>query len=137
VFDRQKKGERAVLVLPHSRGEGDAIRRGEEFAELVASAGAEVLASIPARVATPNPRFYIGSGKADEIAEAVRALEADLVLVDHELTPVQERNLEKHLGTRVVDRAGPTWMPSAAVPSATVARVKPSWKPIVACLPSG
>jgi GTP-binding protein HflX len=106
VFDRQKKGERAVLVLPHSRGEGDAIRRGEEFAELVASAGAEVLASIPARVATPNPRFYIGSGKADEIAEAVRALEADLVLVDHELTPVQERNLEKHLGTRVVDRAG-------------------------------
>jgi len=106
VFDRQKKGERAVLVLPHSRGEGDAIRRGEEFAELVASAGAEVLASIPARVATPNPRFYIGSGKADEVAEAVRALEADLVLVDHELTPVQERNLEKHLGTRVVDRAG-------------------------------
>ena len=106
MFDRQKKGERAVLVLPHSRGEGDAIRRGEEFAELVASAGAEVLASIPARVATPNPRFYIGSGKADEVAEAVRALEADLVLVDHELTPVQERNLEKHLGTRVVDRAG-------------------------------
>jgi GTP-binding protein HflX len=106
VFDRQKKGERAILVLPHSRGEGDAIRRGEEFAELVASAGAEVLASIPARVATPNPRFYIGSGKADEVAEAVRALEADLVLVDHELTPVQERNLEKHLNTRVVDRAG-------------------------------
>ncbi|HVI54348.1 MAG TPA: ribosome rescue GTPase HflX [Luteibacter sp.] len=106
MFDRQKKGERAILVLPHSRGEGDAIRRGEEFAELVASAGAEVLASIPARVATPNPRFYIGSGKADEVAEAVRALEADLVLVDHELTPVQERNLEKHLQTRVVDRAG-------------------------------
>jgi GTP-binding protein HflX len=106
VFDRQKKGERAILVLPHSRGEGDAIRRGEEFAELVASAGSEVLASIPARVATPNPRFYIGSGKADEVAEAVRALEADLVLVDHELTPVQERNLEKHLQTRVVDRAG-------------------------------
>lgn len=106
MFDRQKKGDRAILVLPHSRGEGDAVRRGEEFAELVASAGAEVLASIPARVAAPNPRFYIGSGKADEVAEAVRALEADLVLVDHELTPVQERNLEKHLGTRVVDRAG-------------------------------
>ena len=106
MFDRQKKGDRAVLVLPHSRGEGDAIRRGEEFAELVSSAGAEILASIPARVETPNPRFYIGSGKADEVAEAVRALEADLVLVDHELTPVQERNLEKHLKTRVVDRAG-------------------------------
>jgi GTPase len=106
VFDRQKKGDRAVLVLPHSRGEGDAARRGEEFAELVSSAGAEILTSIPARVSEPNPRFYIGSGKADEVAEAVRALEADLVLVDHVLTPVQERNLEKHLKTRVVDRAG-------------------------------
>jgi GTP-binding protein HflX len=106
VFDRQKKGDRAVLVLPHSRGEGDAIRRGEEFAELVASAGAEILASISARVDVPNPRFYIGSGKADEVAEAVRALEADLVLVDHVLSPVQERNLEKHLKARVVDRAG-------------------------------
>ena len=106
MFDRQKKGDRAILVLPHSRGEGDAIRRGEEFAELVTSAGAEVLTSISARVESPNPRFYIGSGKADEVAEAVRALEADLVLVDHELTPVQERNLEKHLKTRVVDRAG-------------------------------
>jgi len=106
VFDRQKKGDRAILVLPHSRGEGDAIRRGEEFAELVSSAGAEILTSISARVAEPNPRFYIGSGKADEVAEAVRALEADLVLVDHVLTPVQERNLEKHLKARVVDRAG-------------------------------
>ncbi|WP_413623666.1 ribosome rescue GTPase HflX [Luteibacter sp. Lutesp34] len=106
MFDRQKKGDRAVLVLPHSRGEGDAVRRGEEFAELVSSAGAEILASIPARVEAPNPRFYIGSGKADEVAEAVRALEADLVLVDHVLSPVQERNLEKHLKARVVDRAG-------------------------------
>lgn len=106
MFDRQKKGDRAVLVLPHSRGEGDALRRGEEFAELVSSAGAEVLATISARVEKPNPRFYIGTGKADEVAEAVRALEADVVLVDHELTPVQERNLEAQLKTRVVDRAG-------------------------------
>jgi GTP-binding protein HflX len=106
VFDRQKKGDRAVLLLPHSRGEGDTERRGEEFAELVKSAGAEVLGVIAARVEDPNPRYYIGSGKADEVAEAVRALEADLVLVDHVLTPVQERNLEKHVGVRVVDRAG-------------------------------
>jgi GTP-binding protein HflX len=106
VFDRQKRGDRAVLVLPHSRGEGDAARRGEEFAELARSAGAEVLGTIGARVDDANPRYYIGSGKADEVAEAARALEADLVLVDHLLTPVQERNLEKHLGVRVVDRAG-------------------------------
>ena len=106
VFDRQKKGERAVLVLPHSRGEGDTARRAEEFAELVKSAGAEVLASVTARVEDPNPRYYIGTGKAEEIAEAVRATEADVVLVDHLLTPVQERNLEKLLAVRVVDRAG-------------------------------
>ena len=106
MFDRQKRGDRAVLVLPHSRGEGDAARRAEEFAELAKSAGAEVLTTIGARVDDANPRYYIGSGKADEVAEAARALEADLVLVDHVLTPVQERNLEKHLGVRVVDRAG-------------------------------
>ncbi|THD07045.1 ribosome rescue GTPase HflX [Rhodanobacter lindaniclasticus] len=106
MFDRQKRGDRAVLVLPHSRGEGDAARRAEEFAELARSAGAEVLATIGARVDDANPRYYIGSGKADEVAEAARAVEADLVLVDHLLTPVQERNLEKHLGVRVVDRAG-------------------------------
>jgi GTPase len=106
MFDRQKKGDRAVLVLPHSRGEGDTTRRGEEFAELVRSAGAEVLGVVAARVEDPNPRYYIGSGKANEVAEAVQALEADVVLVDHELTPVQERNLEKLLNVRVVDRAG-------------------------------
>ncbi|MDE2156095.1 MAG: GTPase HflX [Xanthomonadaceae bacterium] len=106
MFDRQKKGDRAVLVLPHSRGDGDAERRAAEFAELVQSAGAEVLGTIAARVEAPNPRYYIGSGKADEVAEAVRALDADVVLVDHLLTPVQERNLEKLLQVRVVDRAG-------------------------------
>ena len=106
MFDRQKKGDRAVLVMPHSRGEGDTARRAGEFTELVKSAGAEVLAAIAARVEAPNPRYYIGSGKAGEVAEAVAALEADVVLVDHELTPVQERNLEKLLNVRVVDRAG-------------------------------
>ena len=70
------------------------------------SAGAEVLATIPARIDVPNPRYYIGTGKAEEVAEAVRALDADLVLVDHLLSPVQERNLEKLLSARVVDRAG-------------------------------
>ena len=106
MFDRQKKGDRAVLVLPHSRGEGNASRRAEEFAELVRSAGAEVLGVISARVEDPNPRYYIGSGKTDEVAEMARALGADVVLVDHLLTPVQERNLEKQIGIRVVDRAG-------------------------------
>ena len=105
-FERSRKGERALLVLPYARGSGDAQRRAEEFIELAKSAGAQVLDQVSARVDAPNPRFFIGTGKADEVLEKVRALEADLVLVDHALTPVQERNLEKHLSVRVVDRAG-------------------------------
>ncbi|HET6913793.1 MAG TPA: ribosome rescue GTPase HflX [Rhodanobacteraceae bacterium] len=105
-FERNRKGERALLVLPYSRGGGDAQRRAGEFTELAKSAGAQVLDQVGARVDAPNPRFYIGTGKADEVLEKVRALDADLVLIDHALTPVQERNLEKHLGVRVVDRAG-------------------------------
>ncbi len=93
-------------MLPHTYGEGGAEQRAAEFEDLVRSAGAEVLESIPARVNSPSPRFYIGTGKADEVAERVRATQADLVLVDHILTPVQERNLESHLGVRVIDRAG-------------------------------
>lgn len=82
------------------------MRRADEFAELAKSAGAQVLDRIAARIDQPNPRFYLGSGKADEVAERVKALEADLVLVDHALSPVQERNLERHVGARVVDRTG-------------------------------
>ena len=106
LFDREKKGERAVVVLPHARGDLDGASRAEEFVELVRSAGAEVLARVDARIDKPNPKFYIGTGKADELAAVVRAAEADVVLVDHTLTPVQERNLEAHLKVRVVDRAG-------------------------------
>ncbi|HET7930545.1 MAG TPA: ribosome rescue GTPase HflX [Rhodanobacteraceae bacterium] len=104
MFEREKRGERALLVLPYTGNRLDA-RCAQEFAELAKSAGAEVLGSVQARIATPNPKFYIGSGKADEVLEMVRALGADVVLVDHALTPVQERNLEKHLSARVIDRA--------------------------------
>lgn len=91
-------------MLPHV-GSAGAARRAEEFAELAQSAGAEVLGSVRARVDSPNPKFFIGSGKADEIQAKVHELGADLVLVDHALTPVQERNLEKHFSARVIDRA--------------------------------
>ncbi|MHC1479023.1 ribosome rescue GTPase HflX [Frateuria aurantia] len=107
MFDRQKKGDRAVLVLPHGHAvTGDPVRRADEFAELAASAGAQVLARVSARVADPNPRYYIGTGKAEEVREAAAATDANVILVDHILSPVQERNLEKLLNLRVVDRAG-------------------------------
>ena len=59
-----------------------------------------------ARVERPNPRYFIGSGKAEELREQRHALDADLILVNHALTPVQERNLEKLTECRVVDRTG-------------------------------
>jgi len=105
VFDRQKQGERALLLTPHARGEGDPVRRTAEFAELAKSAGAEVVGVVAAPVKVPDPRYYVGSGKADEVAEAARAASADVVLVDRLLTPVQERNLEQLVKVRVVDRA--------------------------------
>ena len=105
LFEREKRGERALLVLPYT-GNGAAARRAQEFAELAKSAGAEIKDTVHARVVSPNPRFYIGTGKADEVQAKVRELGADLVLVDHALTPVQERNLEKHFSARVIDRAG-------------------------------
>ena len=91
-------------MLPYT-GNAAAARRAQEFAELVKSAGAEILGTVHARVDAPNPKFYIGTGKADEVQAKVKELGADLVVVDHALTPVQERNLEKHFSARVIDRA--------------------------------
>jgi GTP-binding protein HflX len=77
-----------------------------EFEELARSAGAEVLGTITARIDAPNPRFLVGSGKADEVKGERERLGADLLLVNRALSPVQERNLERHVGCRVVDRTG-------------------------------
>jgi GTP-binding protein HflX len=104
-FHRAKGGERALLVQPHAPG-ADAADELAEFTELARSAGAEVLATVYARVDRPTPRFYIGTGKVDELAALRTELGADLVLVNRSLGPVQERNLEAALKCRVVDRTG-------------------------------
>lgn len=78
----------------------------EEFAELARSAGASVVGTLSARVERPNPRYFVGTGKADELKSQREALDADLILVNHALSPVQERNLEKLTACRVVDRTG-------------------------------
>ncbi len=65
-----------------------------------------MVGTLTARVERPNPRFFVGSGKAEELKEHRLALEADLILVNHALSPVQERNLEKLTECRVVDRTG-------------------------------
>jgi GTPase len=105
LFERSKRGERALLILPKRHGvDNDAA--AAEFRELARSAGAEVLAECVARIDRPHPALYVGTGKAEEARDLVQASGADLVLVNHQLTPIQERNLEKFLECRVVDRAG-------------------------------
>lgn len=105
LFDRSKKGENALLIQPH-RGSVPDTEATDEFAELARSAGARVLQLATARIDRPNPATLIGSGKLEEIKAMADALEADLILVNHQLTPGQERNLEKILARRVVDRTG-------------------------------
>lgn len=77
-----------------------------EFEALARSAGAEVLRLITGTRRAPDPRLYIGSGKAEEIRSQVQSSSADLVLFDHALSPSQERNLEELLQCRVLDRTG-------------------------------
>ncbi|MCL7714142.1 ribosome rescue GTPase HflX [Stenotrophomonas mori] len=104
MFDRSKKGEHALLVQTHAgRLEEDVL---EEFTDLARSAGASIAATATARIDRPNPSTLIGSGKLDEVKAMAEASGADLVLVNHALTPIQERNLERYLERRVIDRTG-------------------------------
>ncbi|HQX24842.1 MAG TPA: GTPase HflX [Pseudomonadota bacterium] len=105
MFERQKRGERALLLVPQRPGEADPAALAE-FTELARSAGAEVLGCLTARVDRPSPRYYVGSGKAEEVRDERARLGADVVLVNQTLSPVQERNLEKLAECRVVDRTG-------------------------------
>ncbi len=105
MFERSRKGEIALLIQPHAGGP-PADGALEEFADLARSAGATVAATLNARIDKPNPATLIGSGKLEEVKAACEATGADLVLVNHPLSPGQERNLEKALERRVVDRTG-------------------------------
>jgi GTP-binding protein HflX len=77
-----------------------------EFAALAASAGTVSVGTVLATRARPDPKYFVGSGKAEEIHAFAEAQQADLILVDQTLTPSQERNLEKLTGRRVLDRNG-------------------------------
>ena len=105
MFERPKSGERAVLV--HLDLEQESDREDlDEFKELVVSAGAEPVAVITGSRRQPEPKYFVGTGKAEEIRQAVVDNEAEVVLVDHALSPAQERNLERLLQCRVLYRTG-------------------------------
>ncbi|MFC3551118.1 ribosome rescue GTPase HflX [Lysobacter cavernae] len=105
MFERSRKGEHALLIQPHAGGPPDEDLL-EEFADLARSAGATVAAVLTARIDRPNAAMLIGSGKLEEVKAAADASGADLILVNHPLSPGQERNLERLLERRVVDRTG-------------------------------
>lgn len=105
MFERPGFGERAILV--HIDLNAEQQREYiTEFEELAVSAGAQVLDIVTSRRNAPDARYFVGSGKADEIAALVEAEGIELVLFNHSLSPSQERNLEALFQCRVLDRTG-------------------------------
>jgi len=104
-FDRPESGELAVLVhldFPQSSDPDDP----REFEELVLSAGGDPVDFVTGSRAKPDARFFIGTGKLDELHETVKLHGAGLVIFNHNLSASQERNIEQVLECRVLDRTG-------------------------------
>ncbi|MBL1433872.1 MAG: GTPase HflX [Gammaproteobacteria bacterium] len=105
MFDRPRANERAVLVnIKFSSSADDQIV--EEFVELARAAGAEPVAQVSGKRSRPDAKLYVGSGKAEEIRLIAEENDSQLVIFNHSLSPGQERNLEKLLNCRVLDRTG-------------------------------
>ena len=104
-FDRPESGELAVLVHLELNPSHKADDR-REFEELVLSAGGDPVAELHGSLSTPNAKYFIGTGKLDQLKQLVAEHEAELAIFNHALSPSQERNLEKELKCRVLDRTG-------------------------------
>ncbi|MDO6561348.1 ribosome rescue GTPase HflX [Paraglaciecola chathamensis] len=105
MFDRYEAGEQAVLVhidFSDDNSKEDLL----ELQLLATSAGVSAVDVVTGSRNTPHTRYFVGSGKAEEIANTVRASEADVVIFNHSLSPSQERNLEQVCKCRVLDRTG-------------------------------
>jgi GTP-binding protein HflX len=104
MFERPASGENAVLVQLDF-GEGDFDERLAEFRLLLSSAGAQAVGVVSGKRSSPDPARFAGKGKVVEIGEFARAHQADVVVFNHELSPGQQRNLERELQLRVIDRS--------------------------------
>ena len=102
-IERHKVGDQAILVQIDF-GQGNITSLLNEFKELAISAKVEIIDEIIGKRMVPTAKYFVGEGKAQQIAEAVRKLEANVVLINHELTAAQGRNLEKLFDCRVLDR---------------------------------
>tara|TARA_R110000868_G_scaffold17258_1_gene75987 strand:- start:80282 stop:81586 length:1305 start_codon:yes stop_codon:yes gene_type:complete len=105
LFERPDSGERAVLVHLDLRREDERENLGE-FKELVLSAGGDPVAYVSGRRDAPHSKFFVGTGKLEEIRQHIIDNDAELVLFNHALSPSQERNIEAALSCRVLDRTG-------------------------------
>ncbi|MBL1272545.1 MAG: GTPase HflX [Oceanospirillales bacterium] len=105
MFERPDVGERAILVHIDFTSH-DGSEDPDEFRELVSSAGVEAVGTVTGSRKQPTPRLFVGEGKLEEIRDAVTLHEADVVLFNHALSPRQERNVERELQCRVLDRTG-------------------------------
>ena len=104
-FERPKSGERAVLVHIKLNSESEP-EDPREFEELVISAGGDPVEFLTGSRQSPSAKFFVGSGKLEEISAAVKSADAQLVIFNHNLSPSQERNIEAELKCRVLDRTG-------------------------------
>lgn len=105
MFERPQRGERALMLHVRIGRYPDADERNE-FESLADAAGAARVGELVVRLRDAHPRSLIGPGKLEELGALAESADAGLVLVDHPLTPAQERNLERSLCRRVVDRTG-------------------------------
>ncbi len=105
MFERPKSGERAVLVHIDFSDENQKEALSE-FKELAISAGVQVTAVVSTQRHRPDPKYFLGSGKVDELRQLVAEGHVDVALVNHDLSPSQERNLEREIQCRVLDRSG-------------------------------
>lgn len=127
MFDRPRSGERAILVHLDLQSEGQRLHKSQhahqhklqqsksrqqegedlqEFQELALSAGAQIVEIVKGTRYAPDARYFVGSGKAEEIRQLIEQHQVELVLFNHSLSPSQERNLEGVLKCRVLDRTG-------------------------------
>lgn len=105
MFERPQIGERALLV--HLDLQAESEREDlNELVDLARSAGAEPVVTVRGSRRTPDAKYFVGSGKAEEIRELVKSEEIELVLINHAISPAQERNIEALVECRVLDRTG-------------------------------
>lgn len=105
MFDRPTGGDAVVLVSVNF-GDADYEESLQELRHLAGTAGLNISATLEGKRQSPDPKYFIGSGKADELKVLMAAHESKVAAFNHDLSPSQQRNLEKHLEARVVDRTG-------------------------------